>query len=237
MNPFLDLLSNRQTNRLLRLSFPNQDGPDDAQLLPQVLNASEHVSKDFDFLVELISDNAELELKQLIGKMVTIELVREDGTLRYFNGYVFRFSLDHVDGSLAYYKMQLCPWLAYLSQRHDNYLFHGKSLQDQTEDIFADYPIRDSELRIQGADPVMIDACQFAESDYSYLHRRAKSNATNLNEMQLKKLANIEIQTAQAKAISRLKEKDIRNVTEKIFDRLKLDRGNLKELLRKLVDT
>ncbi|MCU6432913.1 type VI secretion system tip protein VgrG [Undibacterium sp. Jales W-56] len=172
MNPFLDLLSNRQTNRLLRLSFPNQDGPDDAQLLPQVLNASEHVSKDFDFLVELISDNAELELKQLIGKMVTIELVREDGTLRYFNGYVFRFSLDHVDGSLAYYKMQLCPWLAYLSQRHDNYLFHGKSLQDQTEDIFADYPIRDSELRIQGADPVMTDACQFAESDYNYLHRR-----------------------------------------------------------------
>ncbi|MFZ6674185.1 type VI secretion system Vgr family protein [Undibacterium sp. Xuan67W] len=172
MSTFLDNLTSRQTNRILRLSFPNDDGPDDAQLLPQVLNASEHISKDFDFVVELISDNAELELKQLIGKMVTIELVREDGSLRYFNGYVFRFSLDHVDGNLAYYKMQLCPWLAYLSHRHDNYLFHGKTLQDQTEDIFADYPIRDSELKIQGTDPVMTDACQFGESDYNYLHRR-----------------------------------------------------------------
>ncbi|WP_414654779.1 hypothetical protein [Janthinobacterium sp.] len=32
-----------------------------------------------------------MALDKVLGKMVTIELVRENGTLRYFNGYVFEF--------------------------------------------------------------------------------------------------------------------------------------------------
>ncbi|GAC1610576.1 MAG: type VI secretion system spike protein VgrG1b [Aquirhabdus sp.] len=67
--------------------------------------------------------------------------------------------------------MVLLPWLKYLTLRRDNFLFHGRTLLDQTEDIFGDYPIRDSELRITN-DPAFTDAMQFDESDYNYLHRR-----------------------------------------------------------------
>ena len=62
--------------------------------------------------------------------------------------------------------------MAYLSLRRDNYLFHDKSVADQTWEIFGDYLVRDGELRIQGADPLMTDACQFNETDYNYLQRR-----------------------------------------------------------------
>ena len=76
----------------LRLTFPKNDGPD-ALLLVNRLDAVEELSRDFCFTLELISDSVHIELKEVQGRLMTVELVREDGTLRYFNGYVFEFSL------------------------------------------------------------------------------------------------------------------------------------------------
>ena len=160
----------RQMNRLLRLQFPNGDGP--ASLVANRLDAVESLSRDFHFTVECLSDDPAIALKDVQGKMVTVEMVREDGTLRYFNGYVFEFRRVRADGGEVVYEMVLLPWLAYLRLRRDNYLFHNMTVRDQTDDIFGDYPVRKSELRISGADPVMTNACQYDESDYNYLHRR-----------------------------------------------------------------
>ncbi len=161
----------RQTNRLLRLSFPKKDGPS-ALMVANRLEAKETLSRDFRFAVEIISDDAGIALKDVQGKMVTVELVREDGSMRYFNGYVFEFRRVRADGGQVYYEMLLLPWMAYLRLRQDNYLFHNKTLIQQTDEIFADYRLRASELRIHGDDPEMTDACQYGESDYNYLHRR-----------------------------------------------------------------
>jgi type VI secretion system secreted protein VgrG len=49
------------------------------------------VSRCFRFEVELLSDDARIPLKTMMARMVTISLVREDGSLRYFNGYVTEF--------------------------------------------------------------------------------------------------------------------------------------------------
>ncbi|MES2739952.1 MAG: type VI secretion system tip protein TssI/VgrG [Pseudomonadota bacterium] len=163
--------ASRQNNRLLRLQFPNQDGPA-ALMLANRLDAVESLSRDFHFTVEVISDDPAISLKDVQGKMVTVELVREDRSRRFFNGYVFEFRRVRADGGAVYYDMVLLPWLAYLHLRRDNYLFHNKTVRDQTDEIFADCPLRASELHIAGADPVMTDACQYDESDYNYLHRR-----------------------------------------------------------------
>ncbi len=169
---FASLLHNRQNNRILRIAFPNNDGPH-AVLLANRLEASEALSTDFMFTVEVLADNARIPLKEMQGKMVTIELVRGDGSLRYFNGYVFEFRLAKTDGSVAFYSMVLKPWLAYLKLRKDNFLFHGQSLRDQTETVFGDYGTHpDWDCRLLGEDPVATMACQFDETDHNYLHRR-----------------------------------------------------------------
>jgi len=162
----------RQNNRILRLSFPNGDGPD-ATLLVNVLEASEGLSRPFEYTLELLSDDAHIQLKDLQGKMLCVELVRKDGTLRYFTGRVFRFSLKKVDGGLAYYEAKLGPWLNYLSLRKDNYLFHEATLYDQARSIFSDYgALADWDWRVKGPDKPMTDACQFDETDANYLARR-----------------------------------------------------------------
>ena len=97
-----DALAKRQHNRILRLSFPKEDGPG-AVLLVNSIDAVEGLSRPFEYTLELLSDDAHIHLKDLQGKMLCVELVRKDGTLRYFNGLVFRFGLKKVDGRIAYY--------------------------------------------------------------------------------------------------------------------------------------
>ena len=161
-----------QHNRLLVLDFPHKDGPS-AMLLANRLDAYEGLSRDFRFTVEVLSDNAHIALKEVQGKNVTVALTRADGGQRHFNGYVFEFRFVRTDGNLAVYDMVLMPWLAYLRLRHDNYLFHGQTLQQQTADIFSDYaPLADWRAELTGSDEPMTDACQFDETDYNYLHRR-----------------------------------------------------------------
>jgi type VI secretion system secreted protein VgrG len=166
------IVGDAQNKRILRVSFPHDDGPD-AQLLANQLDAAESLSRDFEYRVELLSDSATLPLKEMQGKLMTVALVRGDGSLRYFSGYVFSFRLVRTDGGFAFYEAILGPWLKYLSLRKDNYLFHGKTLLQQTDSIFADYSVLpDWDCRIRGDDPPMTDACQFDETDHNYLHRR-----------------------------------------------------------------
>lgn len=170
-----ELSQGRQHNRILRLSFPRNDGPD-SQLLVNQLHAVESMSRDFEFTVELLSDDASLPLKDMQGKLLSVELVRGDGSLRYFTGYVFSFSRKKSDGSITFYEAKLGPWLKYLSLRKDNYLFHGKTLREQTESIFADYSACSNwDWRVAGEDSVITDACQFDETDFNYLSRRWES--------------------------------------------------------------
>lgn len=72
-------LGGRQHNRILRLSFPHDDGPQ-AQLLMNKFDAVESLLHDFSFTIELLSDETSLSLKDLQGKLFNVELVRGDGT-------------------------------------------------------------------------------------------------------------------------------------------------------------
>ena len=173
---FADLVSERQHGRLLRLSFPNDDGPA-AVLLVNRIDAVESLSRPFEFTVELLSDDPHVALKDIQGKMMCVSLVRRDGGLRYFTGRVFGFALKTVDGGVSYYEAKLGPWYSYLSMRKDNYLFHNTTAYDQTASIFSDYGgLAEWEWRVQGATGVMTDCCQFDESDRNFLERRWVAN-------------------------------------------------------------
>ena len=178
MNQFLDaaqalisLPGDMQGDRLLRLRFPQGDAPADVLMVANSLDASESLSRDFSYVVEVLSDDACIALDKVMGKMVTIELVREDGTLRYFNGYVFEFRFIRTDGGFAFYEMVLEPWLSHLHLRQNNVAFLGLTVAALTDKVFDDYLMRDYKLAASGIDPAITYTCQHNESDHNLLHR------------------------------------------------------------------
>jgi type VI secretion system secreted protein VgrG len=157
---------------MLRIVFPKGDAPANVSLAVNGLDASEALSQDFHFTVELLADKPTIALKDVLGKMVAVELIREDGSSRWFNGFVFDFRYVRSKSGFAVYDMVLLPWLAFLRYRRDNRLFHGLDVQQQSQKIFDHYEAHDWRSERISNDAPMTDACQFDESDYNYVHRR-----------------------------------------------------------------
>jgi type VI secretion system secreted protein VgrG len=161
-----------QLHRLLRLDFPFDDGPEKGTLLVNTMHAREELSRDFCIDLELLSDNAFIPLSSMMAKMVTVSLVRADGSLRYFNGYVSQFELIKTDGGFAFYRMVLGPWLAFARLREDCVSFQRKSVVELTETTFNHYPERDFRIGLTDDAPTLSCANQYNETDYNHLHRR-----------------------------------------------------------------
>ena len=166
------LLEAHQNTRLLRMSFPRNDGPR-ATLMVNRFVGTEYLSRDFEFKVEILSDDAGIELEAMHGKLLCVSLVQADGSLRPFTGYVTSIRLVKTDGGIAFYEAVLKPWLAYTRLRRNNRLFHAQSLREQAETIFAGYgrlPAWDWE--VVGEQPQITMTTPWDETDHNYLCRR-----------------------------------------------------------------
>ena len=141
-------------------------------MLANRLVAEEGLSRDFRYKVEVLSDNARIPLKKMMGKMVAVSLVREDGTLRHFNGYVTEFRLIKADGGYAWYGMVLEPWLAFTKLRKNCAVFLERTVMEITEEIFNQYPQRDWKLELYNQYEPLSCAIQYEETDHNHLHRR-----------------------------------------------------------------
>jgi type VI secretion system secreted protein VgrG len=160
-----------QGKRLLRMRFPRNNAPPGTQLLANTLDADEYLSRSFRYTVDVLSDNAQLALADMLGKLVVIDLVREDGTLRHFSGHVFTFSLTSADGGFACYTMVLGPWLDFLKLGEDCVAFHKLNLIELTRRVFADCLDAKWTYSISDGDAQMTYVCQHNESHYNLLHR------------------------------------------------------------------
>jgi type VI secretion system VgrG family protein len=166
------LAAGMQNKRLLRLTFPRGDAPYEI-LLANRLEGEEYLSRDFRFVVEILSDNAKLDPNDFVDKQISVQLLRDDGSFRYFNGYIFSFRLAKTDGGIAFYEAEMGPWLRYLTLRKNNRLFLDQAIQGQTAAIFSDYgALAVWDWKVREKDPVMPMACQFDEHDHNYVHRR-----------------------------------------------------------------
>ncbi|WP_338770386.1 type VI secretion system tip protein TssI/VgrG [Massilia sp. METH4] len=161
----------QQTGRLLRSHFPNDDGPE-ANLVVNTLCAQEELSRSFRFDVELLSDDVSIPLKSMIGKMMTVSLVRDNGTERHFNGYITEFRYMKTDGGFVYYYAVLEPWLAFAKLRKDCVSFLACSVLEMTEKTFAHYKEHDWKPQMRGEDAKITCMNQYNETDYNHLHRR-----------------------------------------------------------------
>ena len=59
------LLDDRQNARILKLSFPRKNGPDDALMVINRLDAFEGMNRDFEYKLEVLSDTPRPRAKKI----------------------------------------------------------------------------------------------------------------------------------------------------------------------------
>ena len=143
----------------------------DAALIVERFSGREAVSESFRFDIDCVSTNAYFDLRPLIGEEITLHLLQADGSKRAWHGYVTQAMQLGADGGLARYRLVMEPFLAFLAQRRDCYLFQSKTVIDIVGQILADYPEADwSNLVTQPLRTYSI-ATQYRETDFEFIRR------------------------------------------------------------------
>ncbi|MFV8604017.1 type VI secretion system tip protein VgrG, partial [Ralstonia pseudosolanacearum] len=178
----------QQHNRLLGVSFPNDDSlvamdhrgrSAPVRMVIERLEGREGLGLDFEYELILLADNAGLVLADMLGKLLAVSLVKPDGTLRWFTGHVAEFSLVGSDPGVATYRVVLRPWLWFARARINDRVFRDRSLYQQIAEILQDYGAwAQWRWAVAGEDAPFTMAVQGGgqgESDHNYIYRRLEA--------------------------------------------------------------
>jgi type VI secretion system secreted protein VgrG len=162
-----------QKNRLLKLATPLGENV----LLPTAFRGHEEMSRLFHYELELLSDNAAISARSLVGKNVTFSVELQDGSPRFFNGFVSRLyagdqSTDERKRTRREYRVEVVPWLWFLTLRSDCRIFQKMTVTDILQKVFSDAGFSDFDMSGIAANHPTYEYCvQYRESDFNFVSR------------------------------------------------------------------
>jgi type VI secretion system secreted protein VgrG len=159
-----------QHGRVLKIETPL--GED--KLIVQAFSGEEEISRLFRFQLDLISEEANIAPKSIVGKKVTLSVLQSDqSTERYFNGYISRFSQlpTTSPGRYACYHAELVPWPWFLTLTADCKIFQHKSVPDIIKDVFDNNGFPDYSFECQGQHPARDYCVQYRETAFNFAAR------------------------------------------------------------------
>ncbi|MDR2871127.1 MAG: type VI secretion system tip protein VgrG, partial [Xanthomonadaceae bacterium] len=133
---------------------------------------ADRVSGPFSYTLELLSPDARLELKQLIGQPVQLFLETDRGD-RFFHGYVKEFARTGASGDVVSYCAELAPWFDFLQHTGNCRIFQNKNVQEIIDEVFKAYlPLADYRYELNAGTYPKLDYCvQYNESDFHFVSR------------------------------------------------------------------
>jgi len=156
-----------QENRLIAIDTPL--GKD--VLLLQGFTGREGISRLFHFQVDLLSPNKAISFADIVGGRVTIRVNLADGSERYFNGFVSRFSQGASDARFTHYQMEVVPWLWFLTRNADCRIFQNMTIPDIVQQVFKDRGFTDFKNSLTGSFETREYCVQYRETDFNFVSR------------------------------------------------------------------
>jgi type VI secretion system VgrG family protein len=165
-----------QDTRLLRLTTPL--GPD--KLLVECVRGEESLSRHYSFELSLLSTDANIPLKSLVGQPALLELLTAaSGTeLRPFHGHITSAQLLGANGGFARYAITMEPWCAFMALGRDSRIFQDKTVFDILDAVFHGWqglgklvPAWRYDIADRSIYPVRSLTCQYQESNLAFAQR------------------------------------------------------------------
>jgi type VI secretion system secreted protein VgrG len=121
------MASYTQADRPLKITTPLGE---DVLLLTGI-QGHEEISRLFDFEVSLLADlEKDVTFDKIIGQSVTVEMRMQDGSKRYFNGIVKRFSQGRRDENFLHFRAQVVPKFWLLTKKVRSRIFQHLTTPD-----------------------------------------------------------------------------------------------------------
>ena len=142
------------------------------ELLFRGMMAHEELSRPGECQLDMLSRNKNVDRDKILGAKVAIKVLLHDDQIRYFNGFVTRFSAGGSLGRYARYHATVSPWLWFLTRTADCRIFQDKTVQEIVEEVFADHPdVADFAFELTESYPTWKYCVQYRETDFNFVSR------------------------------------------------------------------
>ena len=156
-----------QSERVAELKTPL--GEDKLVLVK--LEGTERLGDLFEFNVEALSQEENIDFDKALGQGCTLKLHAYDGKERILHGIMTQAQWVGKNEDLFRYRLVLRPWLWLLGQKADCRIFLDKDVKDIIKDVFTKAGFNDFEFKTNG-DYQKIPYCvQYRETDLAFVSR------------------------------------------------------------------
>jgi len=135
------------------------------------MSGEERLGRPFRFDLDLLSEDAEIDFTQVVGKNMTVRHELLSGETRHFNGYVSRFAQVGRLGRMARYQATLVPWLWFLTRTSDCQIFQEMTVPDIIEKVFSDLHFTDFKRRLDASYRTWNYCTQYRETAFNFVSR------------------------------------------------------------------
>jgi type VI secretion system secreted protein VgrG len=153
--------------RLIQISTPLAEDV----LLFQRMHVHEELGRPFEYDLTLLSAQKDINLDDVLGKQVSVQLELPGSKSRYYSGYVTRISQSGMVGRYYRYAATVRPWLWFLTRTSDCRIFQEMTVPDIIKKVFADHGTTDVEYKLTGSYRKWTYCVQYRETDFNFLSR------------------------------------------------------------------
>ncbi|MBT0957261.1 type VI secretion system tip protein VgrG [Alphaproteobacteria bacterium KMM 3653] len=158
---------------------------DSSELVLMRFNGMDGVNQNFEYQVEALSDDTDINLDALIGHHMTVELTGRHQEPIYYDGIVVEAAWADDGDSGHYYRFTLRPWFWLMSRRRNNKIWQNKSFEQIAQDVCGSFNGDSaSSLNVSGLSGQLATEpheyiVQYGESDMHFLCRLAERFGVN----------------------------------------------------------
>jgi type VI secretion system secreted protein VgrG len=162
------------THRVMGITTPLGEN----KLLMYEMRGTESLGRLFEFELDLVSEESNIDHTQILGKNVTVRLnLLASDNPRYFNGFISRFAfagiIDLPSGGkrLYHYRATLVPWTWFLTRRADCRIFQTMSIPDIVKSVCNSAGFTDLDFQTTGNYAKWDYCVQYRETDFNFISR------------------------------------------------------------------
>ena len=135
------------------------------------MNAVEALSELFEFHIEAVSLQGNLDFNSALGQGCTVKVMTNDNLERYFNGVMTEARWAGVQEDLHLYEVVLRPWLWLLTRTSDCRIFKEMTPLDIIKQVFSDRGFTDFRDATTSPPPKLEYCVQYRETDFNFVCR------------------------------------------------------------------
>ena len=136
------------------------------------LEATEGLSELFEYHIECLSEEADIDFDKAIGQQCTLK-IKMYGKERQFSGILVEARWLGSKDTYYSYRILLRPWLWLLSRTSDCRIFQDKKASDIIQEVFKERGFNDVEFKLteDSSNPKLEYCVQYRETDLNFVSR------------------------------------------------------------------